>query len=232
MDEDGADNSRSNKSSMNVSCSNMNMHYSGRAYLSALHMHIRVRIRVIWGGTRFELMSTSTRRSQRQSTYLHLLLFRGSPSWLSGRETDKRQPAARPTPPSDHDAPQMQPFDAVTSPVVKDLVSGSGPHRKEHFYLLGFSRRQSTGSRHSGSTGLPRTTDGSFESSDPCLHRVSHAGPRSDDRNPGSEDLSEWSASRDGQKLKKAGIAFIWQVNIAVENLCCRTWFSPRPNGY
>ena len=87
------------------------------------------------------------------------------------------------------------PFDAVTSPVVKDLVSGSGPHRKEHFYLLGFSRRQSTGSRHSGSTGLPRTTDGSFESSDPCLHRVSHAGPRSDDRNPGSEDLSEWSAT-------------------------------------
>ena len=56
LDEDGADNSRSNKSSMNVSCSNMNMHYSGRAYLSALHMHIRVRVRVIWGGTRFELM--------------------------------------------------------------------------------------------------------------------------------------------------------------------------------
>ena len=75
-----------------------------------------------------------------QSTYLHLLLFRGSPSWLSGRETDKRQPAARPTPPSDRHAPRMQPFDAVTSPVVKDLVSGSGPHRKEHFYLLGFSR--------------------------------------------------------------------------------------------
>ena len=32
---------------------------------------------------------------------------------------------------------------------------------------------------------------------------MSHAGPRSDDRNPGSEDLSEWSASLDGQKLKK-----------------------------
>ena len=190
MGEDGTANSRSNNNSTNVSYSKMNMHYSGRTYLSALHMHIRVRVRVIWGGTRFELMSTSTRRSQRQSTYLHLLLFRGSPSWLSGRETDKRQPAARPTPPSDRHAPRMQPFDAVTSPVVKDLVSGSGPHRKEHFYLLGFSRRQSTGSRHSGSTGLPRTTDGSFESSDPCLHRVSHAGPRSGDRNPGSEDLS------------------------------------------
>ena len=80
LDEDGADNSRSNKSSMNVSCSNMNMHYS------ALHMHIRVRVRVIWGGTRFELMSTSTRRSQRQSTYLHLLLFRGSPQGEKQKE--------------------------------------------------------------------------------------------------------------------------------------------------
>ena len=161
-------------------------------------MGIRRQNRVILGGRGFVLMPTSTTRSHIQSTYLNLLLFRGSPSWLSGRETDKRQPAARPTPPSDRHAPWMQPFDAVTSPVVKDLVSGSGPHRKEHFYLLGFSRRQSTDSRRSGCTGLPRTTDGSFESSDPCLHRVSHAGPRSDDRNPGSEDLSEWSATQNG----------------------------------
>ena len=153
---------------------------------------------MIWGAIWFLSTPISTRSNHMQSTYLHLLLFRGSPSWFSGREADKRQPAARPTPPSDRHAPRMQPFDAVTSPVVKDLVSGSGPHRKEHFYLLGFSRRQSTGSRHSGSTGLPRTTDGSFESSDPCLHRVSHAGPRSDDRNPCSEDLSEWSATQNG----------------------------------
>ena len=198
LGEDGTANSRSNNNSTNVSYSKMNMHYSGRTYLSALHMHIRVRVRVIWHVKRFISMPTSTTTRHSQFTYLNLLLFRGSPSWFSGREADKRQPAARPTPPSDHDAPQMQPFDAVTSPVVKDLVSGSGPHRKEHFYLLGFSRRQSTGSRHSGSTGLPRTTDGSFESSDPCLHRVSHAGPRSDDRNPGSEDLSEWSATQNG----------------------------------
>ena len=137
LDEDGADNSRSNKSSMNVSCSNMNMHYSGRAYLSALHMHIRVRIRVIWGGTRFELMSTSTRRSQRQSTYLHLLLFRGSPSWFSGREANKTQPAARPRSPSDHHHHHGRP-DAALCPLMppsapwsaKDLAAGSGPHRR------------------------------------------------------------------------------------------------------
>ena len=198
LGEDGTANSRSNNNSTSVSYSKMNMHYSGRTYLSALHMHIRVRVRVIWGGKRFVSMPTSTTTRHSQFTYLNLLLFRGSPSWFSAREADKRQPAARPTPPSDRHGPRMQPFDAVTSPVVKDLVSGSGPHRKEHFYLLGFSRRQSTGSRHSGSTGLPRTTDGSFESSDPCLHRVSHAGPRSDDRNPGSEDLSEWSATQNG----------------------------------
>ena len=106
LGEDGTANSRSNNNSTNVSYSKMNMHYSGRTYLSALHMHIRVRVRVIWGGKRFVSMPTSTTTRHSQFTYLNLLLFRGSPSWFSGREADKRQPAARPTPPSDRDAPR------------------------------------------------------------------------------------------------------------------------------
>ena len=47
--------------------------------------------------------------------------------WISaGRETERTQPVARPRPPPDRHAPQMQPFDAITSPVVKDLVSERG----------------------------------------------------------------------------------------------------------
>ena len=62
--------------------------------------------------------------------------------WISaGRETERTQPVARPRPPPDRHAPQMQPFDAITSPVVKDVATGSGPHRKEHFFQFGSSRR-------------------------------------------------------------------------------------------
>ena len=124
LGEDGTANSRSNNNSTNVSYSKMNMHYSGRTYLSALHMHIRVRVRVIWGGTRFELMSTSTRRSQRQSTYLHLLLFRGSPSWLSGRETDRHRHQTATPPGCSPSMPSPAPW-SRTSSADPDLTAKS-----------------------------------------------------------------------------------------------------------
>ena len=124
LGEDGTANSRSNNNSTNVSYSKMNMHYSGRTYLAALHMHIRVRVRVIWGGKRFVSMPTSTTTRHSQFTYLNLLLFRGSPSWFSGREADKRQPAARPTPPSDRHAPRMPALGCRHQPC------GQGPHQR------------------------------------------------------------------------------------------------------
>ena len=65
-----------------------------------------------------------------QSTYLHLLLFRGSPQGEKQKERSQWP-----------GAPQTQPFDAITSLVVKDVATGSGPHRKEHFFQFGSSRR-------------------------------------------------------------------------------------------
>ena len=164
LGEDGTANSRSNNNSTNVSYSKMNMHYSGRTYLSALHMHIRVRVRVIWGGTMFLSMPTPTMRSHIQSTYLNLLLFRGSPSWFSARETDKRQPAARPRPPSDRHTPQTQSFVAITSPVVKGLATGVGPHLRERFYQIGRASGRRNLRRFSSSTGPSIAAHGAIDS--------------------------------------------------------------------
>ena len=164
LGEDGTANSRSNNNSTNVSYSKMNMHYSGRTYLSALHMHIRVRVRVIWGGKRFVSMPTSTTTRHSQFTYLNLLLFRGSPSWFSAREADKRQPAARPTPPSDRHTPQTQSFDAITSPVVKGLATGVGPHLRECFYQIGRASGRRDLRRCSSSTRVLLAAHGAIES--------------------------------------------------------------------
>ena len=166
-------------------------------------MGIRRRYRVIWGGMRLLLMMVSTRRSLNQSTYRHLLLFRVSPSGFREREADKNNPAPQAMSSPANRGRWMQSFDVLTNHQAEDLANRAGPELEGRFYQIGAWRRQTTDSRCSGCTGRSSTDDGPFESSEPPHHRQHRCGPRSDDRNPVSADLSELFSKSERSLTKK-----------------------------